>query len=217
MYLCNLPSWMASFWKGGREQPRTWSPFKTSCLICLTRVTQTLVRMMGSVWMWKEKQAAGTTDLLPPCPGFLLLQVMQLKSIYSYRPQRSKPPGLQGIVETKYFTTVISSYQQPGGQVSLHKAKKPHSVMLPGCVNSLLRWECCNMRPCNGNCSSGIVNVRTLGRGHDKTPDPLNLCFVLPGAHQDKPSSSLVRNVSQGRSMGTSWECWLVELLEPLS
>lgn len=141
MDLCNLPSRKASFLKGRREQPRTWSLSKTICLICQTHVTQTLVRMMESVWMWKEKQAAGTTDLLPPCPGFLL-QVMQLKSIQSYRSQRSKPPGVQGAVETKPFTPVTGSYQQPGGQVSLHKAKKPHSVVLPGCVNSLhTRWN----------------------------------------------------------------------------
>lgn len=215
--MCNLPSRKALFLKGRREQFRTWSPIKTSCLICQTPVTQTLVRMMESVWMWKEKQAAGITDLLPPCPGFLL-QVMQLKNIQSYRPQRSKPPGLQGVVERKYFTTVTNSDQQPGGQVSLHKAKKPHSVVLPGCVNSLLtKWECCDMNPSNRNCSSGIMNVRILGWRHDKAPDPLNLCFVFPGAHQDKPSSSLVRGVSQGRSMGTSWECRLVELLESLS
>lgn len=61
------------------------------------------------------------------------------------------------------------------------------------------------------------MNVRISGWGHDKAPDPLNLCFVFPGAHQDKPSSSQVRGVSQGRSTGTSWEWWLVELLELLS
>lgn len=217
MYLCNLPSRKAWFLKGRREQPRTWSWFKISCLICQTRVTQTLVKMTESVWTWKGEQAAGTTDLLPPCPGFLR-QVMQLKTVQSFRSQRSEPPGLQGAVETKHFTTVAGSYQQPRGQVSLHKAKKPHSVVLAGCVNRLLtRWERCVMNHSNGNCSSGIENVRILGWGHDQAPDPLKLCFVFPDAHQDKPSSSLVRGVSHGRSTGTSWECRLVELLEPLS
>lgn len=79
----------------------------------------------------KGKASCRYHRLLPPCPGFLL-QAMQLKITQSYRPQRSKPSGHQEVVETKYFTTVASSSQQPGGQVS------QHSVVLPGCVNSLL-------------------------------------------------------------------------------